>query len=294
MIGNIIAHYKILKKLGEGGMGEVYLAYDTELDRKVALKFLPTQYTSDPEIKTRFKREAKAAAALNHPNIITVYEVGEYENRSYIAMEYVEGQSLAELLDKEGKDLSFERIRDIATQVCEGLSKAHEADIVHRDIKPANILIDKDGRVKLADFGLAKLKGMSKLTKEASTLETVRYMSPEQTRGEEVDFRSDIFSLGVVLYEMIAGQLPFRGNYEAAVVYSIMNEEPEPLARYKAGVPAALQMIVDKVLRKDPRTRYQSAADMGADLKALEKGGVSSIEVQPSRRKIRISLSIAA
>jgi len=285
MINQTISHYKILKKLGEGGMGEVYLAEDTELHRKVALKFLSSHLIFDNDSKARFKREAQAAAALNHPNIITIYEVAEFEERSFIAMEYVEGQSLRKLLAE--KELAAGNVIDVVMQICEGLNKAHQAGIVHRDMKPDNILIDKDGRVKILDFGLAKLKSAAtKLTKTSTTLGTVCYMSPEQARGEETDQRSDIFSVGVVLYELLTRQLPFKGEYEAAILYALANEEPEPLARYKAGVPEALQRIVDKALKKDRSTRYQSAAEMLADLKGLQKETTISAVAKPSKRRI--------
>jgi serine/threonine protein kinase len=269
MIAQTISRYKILSKLGEGGMGEVYLAEDTELGRKVALKLLPLHYTSDPEFKTRFKREAKAAAALNHPNIITIYEVGEYENRSYIAMEYIEGQSLKDLIAQ--KTLTINQVIDMVIQICEGLHKAHEAGITHRDIKPANILVGNEGRVKILDFGLAKLKGATQLTQKESTLGTIHYMSPEQHQSAEVDQRADIWSLGVVLYEMIAGQLPFKGEYETAVLYAVMHETPEPLARYKNGVSEGLQRLVSKSLDKDLETRYQNIRDVLTDLKREKK-----------------------
>jgi len=282
MIGKTISHFKILEKIGAGGMGEVYLAEDTALDRKVALKFLPPHYSSDSELIVRFKREAKAAASLNHPNIITVHEVAEHEGQSYIAMEYVEGKSLKDLISQ--KELSVNKVIEVARQICEGLQAAHQADIVHRDIKPANILLEKSGRVKIVDFGLAKLKDVTKLTKESSTMGTLSYMSPEQIQSAEVDHRSDVFSLGVVLYEMIAGQLPFKGEYEAAVSYSIMNEEPEPLARYKAGISDEMQRIVDKTLSKDTNTRYQSAADLLADLKGLSKEPTTAAAVRPGKK----------
>jgi len=284
MIGQTISHYKILEKLGEGGMGVVYLAEDTELDRKVALKFLPLHYTTNSEIKARFKREAKAAAALNHPNIITIHEIGEHEGMTYIAMEYVEGESLKELTDKE--ELNLPKILELGIQICEGLHEAHQADIVHRDLKPENILLDKKGRVKILDFGLAKVKGAIKLTKESSTLGTLRYMSPEQFETAEVDYRTDIWSVGVVLYEMITCQLPFQRDYESAVMYSILNEEPEPLARYKAGVSEGLQRLVNKALTKDVSTRYQSAADLLADLKGLQRESIPGSVVAPVKSKI--------
>jgi len=269
MIGKTILHYKVVRKLGEGGMGEVYLAEDTKLDRQVALKFLSEQFASDQNFKVRFKREAQAAAALNHPNIITIHEVAEYEDRPFIAMEFVEGESLKELTAR--KDLSVQKVIDLGIQISQGLAKAHQAGIIHRDVKPQNILIDKDGRARICDFGLAKLRREVMLTRTGTTVGTVAYMSPEQGQGKEVDQRSDIFSLGVVLYEMITGQLPFKGEHEAAIVYSIVNETPEPLARYKANVPEGLERVVKKILRKDRDTRYQSAADITADLKELQR-----------------------
>jgi non-specific serine/threonine protein kinase len=263
--GTKVAHYRIEKKLGAGGMGDVYLAEDTKLNRKVALKFLPVQLASDEELKERFKREAQAAAALNHPNIITIHEVAEYEARPFIAMEYVEGESLKDLIAQ--KELSMAEVLDIALQISGGLAVAHQAGITHRDIKPQNILIGKDRRVRICDFGLAKAKKDVTLTQAGSTLGTVAYMSPEQAQGKEADHRSDIFSFGVVLYEMITGQLPFKGEHEAAVIHSIVNNTPEPLARYKREVPEKLQKIVEKAMEKDRGVRYQHADDLQADLR---------------------------
>jgi serine/threonine protein kinase/Tfp pilus assembly protein PilF len=269
MIGKSVSHYKIVEKLGEGGMGEVYLAEDTKLNRKVALKFLPSQLALDKTFKERFKREAQAAAALNHPNIITVHEVSEYESRPFIAMEYVEGQSLKDVI--ADKDLSIEEILDIGSQISDGLTKAHQAGIVHRDIKPHNILMDKDGRARICDFGLAKAKRDAMLTKTGTTLGTVAYMSPEQARGQEVDQRSDIFSLGVILYEMFTRQLPFKGEHEAAIFHSIINEHPQPLARFNNRVSQELERIVSKALAKDKEERYQHVDDLRADLKTESK-----------------------
>lgn len=263
-INQTISHYKILKKLGAGGMGEVYLAEDTELRRKVALKFLPPQFTSDPELKARFKREARAAAALNHPNIITVHEISDYQGISFIVMEYVEGASLGEVIARE--KLPIEKALEIVIQICEGLRKAHRADIVHRDIKPANILIDHDGRVKIVDFGIAKLLGDTPLTIEGSVIGTPYYMSPEQAKGEKLDQRSDIFSVGVVLYELITGQLPFQGD-PRAVLYAIINKTSPPLARSTRGISERLQQIIDKALTKEPQRRYQQIDGLQTDLK---------------------------
>ncbi|MDZ7360014.1 MAG: protein kinase [candidate division KSB1 bacterium] len=266
MINQIVARYRILKKLGQGGMGEVYLAEDKELGRKAALKFLPPQYSSDPELNARFKREARAAAALNHPNIITIYDVGEYQNRAWIAMEFVDGESLRDLIARQ--ELAISEVIDIAIQICEGLGEAHRAGIIHRDLKPANILLNKKGRVKIADFGLARRDDATSLSMEGVVMGTPAYMSPEQfqVQGKKLDQRSDIFSLGVVIYEMITRRLPFAGENPNAIFYAIMNEAPEPLARYKARVPEGLQRLVDKALEKDRQTRYRNVEDLLVDL----------------------------
>ncbi len=267
MIGQTISHYKILRKLGEGGMGEVYLAEDTELERKVALKFLPSQVASDSDALERLKREARAAAALNHPNIITVYEIGRHEDQTFIAMAYIDGEQLSETLQQS---ISPERAQDIAIQVCEGLDKAHRAGIVHRDIKPDNLLIDQDGRVKILDFGVAMFEEPDSPSSDSSTVGTVHYMSPEQARGDDVDTRSDLFSLGTILYEMLAGKRPFKGEHSAAIEYSVLNEDPEPLSQLNPKVSPELERIVTKALSKDTESRYQSAAELAADLKALQ------------------------
>ncbi len=263
----VIGHYRIIDKIGAGGMGEVYLAEDTKLNRKVALKFLPLHLCQDPDCRTRFKREAQAAAKLNHPNIVTIYEVSEFNGRPFFAMEHVEGQSLRELI--KAKDLPIERVMQLAIQICEGLHKAHQSGIVHRDVKPANILIDADGRAKILDFGLASVAGTDHLTKTGSTLGTIGYMSPEQAKGEEVDQRSDIFSLGGVLYEMITNKSPFKTDNDAATLRNITESEPEPLARYKADVSAELQRIISKALQKDRALRYQHTDELSADLKSV-------------------------
>jgi serine/threonine protein kinase/tetratricopeptide (TPR) repeat protein len=262
--GMVIGHYKIVEKIGAGGMGEVYLAEDTELSRKVALKFLATHLLSDPDCVTRFIREAQAAAKLNHPNIVTIHEVSEFNGRPFFAMEHVEGQSLRELI--KAKELPIEHVIDLAIQICEGLHKSHQSGVIHRDVKPANILIDIDGRAKILDFGLATVQGCDHLTKTGWTLGTVGYMSPEQAKGEEVDQRSDIFSLGVVLFEMITGKSPFKTNNDVATLRNIIDTEPEPLARYKSRIPDELQRIVSKALVKDRTLRYQHADELKTDL----------------------------
>jgi eukaryotic-like serine/threonine-protein kinase len=269
MIGQIIFHYKILSKLGEGGMGVVYKAHDTKLDRMVALKFLPHYVTSDPTEKERFYHEARAASALLHTNVAVVFEINEHDDQMYIAMEYVEGQTLKELI--EGEPLAIKKVLEIAIQACDGLAAAHEKGIVHRDIKSENIMVTAKGQPKITDFGLAKVKGATKLTKAGATLGTAAYMSPEQARGEEVDHRSDIFSFGVVLYEMLTGRLPFKGDHHSALLYSIINEEPQPIARFNNKVTLGIENIVAKALEKDREDRYQHADEMLAALRRERK-----------------------
>ncbi|MCJ7459357.1 MAG: FlgO family outer membrane protein [candidate division Zixibacteria bacterium] len=269
MIGKTISHYKILEKLGEGGMGVVYKAQDIKLDRLVALKFLPPHLTSESEEKERFIHEAKAASALSHTNITTIYEIDEFEGQMFIVMEYCEGRTLKQVIEKE--TLPIKKVLDIGIQICEGLVMAHEKGIVHRDIKSDNIMLTPRGQVKIMDFGLAKLKGATKLTKTRSTLGTLAYMSPEQAQGEEVDSRSDIFSFGVVLYELLTKNLPFGGEHQAAVIYSIINEEPQPIARFNNQVSAKLEDIVSKALAKDREDRYQHADELLADLRRERK-----------------------
>ncbi len=270
MIGHTISHYKIIEKLGEGGMGVVYKAEDTRLKRTLALKFLPSSIMASEAEKTRFVHEAQAAAALDHPNICTIYEIDEVEGQLFIAMAYVEGRSLKEKI--EAGLLKLDEALGIAMQVAEGLQAAHEKQITHRDIKPANVMITTKGQAKIMDFGLAKLAGRTVVTKEGTILGTVAYMSPEQARGEELDHRIDIWALGVVLHEMITGQLPFKGEYEHAVMYSILNENPEPITGLRTGVPIELARIVNKCLEKQAAHRYQHADDLLADLQRLKKG----------------------
>lgn len=261
----VVGHYKIIEKIGAGGMGEVYLAEDTKLNRKVALKFLASHLCQDDDCRARFRREAQAAARLSHANIVHLYEVSEYQGRPYFSMEMVEGRTLREII-KEGK-LSLTSILSIAIQISAGLTEAHESGVIHRDIKPANILVDKKERARLLDFGLASIASGSKLTKTGSTLGTVGYMSPEQVKGERLDHRSDIFSLGVVLYELVTSHQPFRKDEEGATTHAILNDTPEPVARYKSGLPGGIQHIIDKSLNKDKETRYQHADEMLVDLR---------------------------
>ncbi len=267
--GAILADkYKIAEVVGKGGMGIVYKAEDTKLKRKVALKFLPPELTRDTEAKERFVLEARTAAALSHPNICTIHEISEEEGKSFIAMEYIEGQCLKARMGKE--PLKLEEVLEIAIQVAEGMDEAHKKGIIHRDIKSANIMVTDKGQAKIMDFGLAKVKGGTLLTREGTTLGTVAYMSPEQARGEEVDHRSDIWSLGVVLYEMFSGKLPFMGDREASILYSVVHEEPKPLKVIKPDIPSELQQIINRALKKKPESRYQTAAEMLKDLKGYQ------------------------
>jgi len=269
MIGKTILHYKILEKLGEGGMGVVYLAEDLKLGRKVAIKFLPNYISINSEEHERFKIEAKAAAALNHTNITIIHAIEESEDQIFIVMEYIDG---IELKDKiKSGPIPFNESINIAAQIAEGLEAAHNKGIVHRDIKSQNIMITNDGKVKIMDFGLAKVKGGTQLTKIGSTAGTAAYMSPEQTNGEEVDLRTDIWSFGVVFYEMITGKQPFKGDYEQAVIYSILNEEPELQDKISDG----LKSIIIKALSKNKESRYQSIKEMLSDLMDVRNESVS-------------------
>ena len=269
MVGKTILHYKILEEIGRGGMGVVYKARDTKLDRFVALKFLHPELTRDPEAKTRFIQEAQAAAALNHPHICTIYEIDEHNGQSFIAMEYIEGEGLQNKI-REGP-LPIDNLLSLAIQISEGLYEAHRKGIIHRDIKPGNIMLTSRGQVKILDFGLARLGAHSKLTKTDTTLGTTAYMSPEQTSGKEVDRRTDIWSLGVLLYEMITGVRPFIGDYEQAVVYSILNDQPEPITARRSQVPMELERIVGKTLAKNASERYPHIEDLLVDLQGLLK-----------------------
>jgi len=282
MIGETVSHYRILEKLGQGGMGVVYKAEDTKLKRTVALKFLPSELTRDADAKARFTREAQAAAALSHPNICTIHEIGEHDGQSFIAMELVEGQSLKERIDRG--PLPIDDAVSLAVQVGEGLGEAHEKGIIHRDIKPGNIMLAAKGQAKILDFGLARLGGDTKLTKADTTLGTVAYMSPEQASGKDVDRRTDIWSLGVVLYEMITGQRPFAGEYEAAVVHSILNDAPEPVTARRSNVPMELERIVGKALAKNSSERYPHIEDMLVDLRALRPTTQTHRPSQRARR----------
>jgi len=268
MIGQTISHYKILEKLGAGGMGVVYKAQDVKLNRTVALKFLPIELTSDADAVNRFINEAQTASALDHANICTIYEIDETEDgRMFICMAYYEGETLRKKVTS--KQLSVSSAIDIARQIANGLARAHEAGITHRDLKPENFIITTRGEVKIIDFGIAILAGQSRLTKTGATPGTMMYTPPEQLQGKAVDHRADIWALGVVLYEMLAGQAPFRGDYEAALVYAIAHESPQPLVRHRPETSEHLQRIVDKALDKNPDTRYQRVVEVLADLQRL-------------------------
>ncbi|MEX0736427.1 MAG: serine/threonine-protein kinase, partial [Bacteroidota bacterium] len=279
MIGQTISHYNILEKLGEGGMGIVYKAQDTTLDRFVALKFLPSQLAASDEDKARFIQEAKAAASLNHPNVCTIFGVGEHEEPAsagspagkqiFIEMEFVEGQTLGEKFKSQNSNLKT--AIEIGIQIADGLAVAHERGIIHRDLKPENIMLQKDGRVKIMDFGLAKLKGVSRLTKAGSTVGTAGYMSPEQVQGMETDHRTDIFSLGVLLYELFAGESPFKGVHETAINYEIVNVDASPISAARPDIDPALDGIVLECLAKEPGERYQSVAEVAKELRRYKR-----------------------
>ncbi len=280
-----VSHYRILEQLGRGGMGVVYKARDTKLDRVVALKFLSKHLLCDEEARTRFVREAKAASALNHPNIATIYEIDEVEGECFISMEYVEGKSLKQLI-KEGQIQGWDssKMLDLTIQIAEGLSKAHQKGIVHRDIKSDNIMLTSENLGKIMDFGLAKLRGVTQVTQTGTKLGTVAYMSPEQARGETLDQRTDIWSLGVVLYEMLTGQLPFGGEHDGAVIHCILNEEPKPSTGLRKEAQRGLNAIIHKSLKKDPAQRYQTMAQMLTDLQAVKKGESITEELPIGRR----------
>ena len=278
MIGQTISHYEILEQLGSGGMGVVYKARDTKLDRILALKFLPAKVARDEDAKQRFMQEAKAASSLDDPHICTIYEIGETEDgQLFIAMAYYDGSTLQDLIEK--RKIKIDDAASIARQMAKGLSTAHEAGIVHRDVKPANVMVTRKGLVKLLDFGVAKLGESSDLTREGSTIGTASYMSPEQARGEQVDARSDIWSIGAVLYEMLTGARPFGGGYEAAVAYSIINEDPPPIAPARPDTPEGLVDVVHKALSKNAEERYPTARALADALG--EYSGETIVETAP-------------
>jgi serine/threonine protein kinase len=298
MIGTTLAHYRITAAIGAGGMGEVYRATDTKLGRDVALKVLPAEMAARPERLERFRREAKALAALDHPGVVGVYSVEEADGVHFLTMQLVEGESLDRLIPESG--LRVDRVLEIATALADALAAAHEKGIVHRDLKPANVMVTSDGRVKVLDFGLARMTGPqaepsggSELptdlrTREGVVMGTVPYMSPEQVSGREVDHRTDLFSLGIILYEMASGRRPFQGSSSAELASAILRDTPRPLGELRSDLPAGLQQVIRRCLEKKPDDRIASARDLRAALRGVPAESSSiQTEVAPASRPAR-------
>ena len=291
-VGRTISHYRILDRLGGGGMGVVYKAEDLRLKRTVALKFLPPELTRDANAKRRFVREAQAASALDHPNICSIHEIDETpDGQLFICMACYDGETLDKKVERG--PLAAEEAMRVVGKVAEGLAKAHGSGIIHRDIKPANIMVTGDGEVKILDFGLAKLRGTTKITSTGKTMGTYVYMSPEQVKGSDVDTRSDLFSLGVVFYELLTGRIPFDGDHEAAVMYQIVNADPKPVSEFRSDVPTPTQRVVDKALQKNAASRYQTASEMRDDLASIA-GGTKPMWARRPHRLLRITLASLA
>ena len=290
--GTIVSHYRIIEKIGAGGMGEVYLADDTTLGRKVAIKFLPQRQTANAEFRVRLEREARAAACLNHPNITTVHDIGDIQGQPYIVMEYVDGPSFTEKMS--GAKFKVEEGIKIFSDICDALRVAHQAGIVHRDLKPSNIVLNNEEKPKLIDFGLAHIREGGKITREGAVMGTVSYMSPEQVRGEEVDHRTDIWSLGVMLYQIVSGQLPFRGGNDHAILYAILNNPPAAMVEDESGFPEELQGLISKCLTKRKSDRYDYVNQLTDDLEMIlqQDDKLAGLSVMQPSRELNQSVAI--